>query len=179
MKGIVFTEFLDFVEENHGILTVDKIIEKSNLESGGVYTTVGTYNHFEMVSLVTELSKELDVEITDLLRIYGEHFFSVLLESYPGFFENQNDCFEFLSSLDSYIHPEVLKLYPDAELPSFDTISRDENHLRMVYTSNRALYSFAEGLIKGTFNFFEFSGNLEVEAVIEDGKKVQFIINKK
>ncbi|MEO1216638.1 MAG: heme NO-binding domain-containing protein [Bacteroidota bacterium] len=178
MKGIVFTEFLDFVEEHHGILTVDKIIEKSNLESGGVYTTVGTYNHFEMVSLVTELSKELEVEITDLLKIYGEHFFSVLLSSYPTFFENQNDCFEFLSSLDSYIHPEVLKLYPDAELPSFETISRDDDHLRMVYTSNRALYSFAEGLIKGTFNFFQFQGALEVESIIEDGKKVQFVISK-
>lgn len=178
MKGIVFTEFLDFVEENHGILTVDKIIQKSNLESGGVYTTVGTYNHFEMVSLVTELSKELEVEITDLLKIYGEHFFSVLLSSYPGFFENQDNCFDFLSSLDSYIHPEVLKLYPDAELPSFETISRDDNHLRMLYTSNRALYSFAEGLIKGTFSFFQFQGDLKVEEVIEDGKKVQFVINK-
>jgi len=179
MKGIVFTEFLDFVEENHGILTVDKIIEKSNLESGGVYTTVGTYNHFEMVSLVTELSKELEVEITDLLKIYGEHFFDVLLKSYPGFFKDQNDCFDFLSSLDSYIHPEVLKLYPDAELPRFDTISRDEDHLRMVYTSNRALYSFAEGLIKGTFKFFEFPGELRVESVIEEGKKVQFVISRK
>ncbi|MDW3646309.1 MAG: heme NO-binding domain-containing protein [Bacteroidia bacterium] len=178
MKGIVFTEFLDFVEEHHGILTVDKIIENSNLDSGGIYTTVGTYSHFEMVSLVTQLSKELEVEITDLLRIYGEHFFSVLLKSYPAFFENQNDCFEFLSSLDSYIHPEVLKLYPDAELPSFDTISRSEDHLRMLYTSNRALYSFAEGLIKGTFNFFQFQGELKVESVIEDGKKVQFVINK-
>ena len=178
MKGIVFTEFLDFVEENHGILTVDKIIRESNLESGGVYTTVGTYNHFEMVSLVTELSKELDVEITDLLRIYGEHFFSVLLSSYPSFFENQNDCFDFLSSLDSYIHPEVLKLYPDAELPRFETISRDENHLRMLYTSNRALYSFAEGLMKGTFAYFKFPAELKVETVIEDGKKVQFVIRK-
>jgi len=42
MKGIVFTEFLDLVEEKFGMEMVDKIITQSELESEGAYTAVGT-----------------------------------------------------------------------------------------------------------------------------------------
>ena len=40
MKGIVFREFIDMVELTFGEEMVDSIISSSELESGGVYTTV-------------------------------------------------------------------------------------------------------------------------------------------
>ena len=58
MKGIVFTEFLEMVEQKFSPELVDLIVEEAELPSGGVYTTVGTYNHGEMIRLVTCLSKE-------------------------------------------------------------------------------------------------------------------------
>ena len=58
MKGIVFTEFLEMVEETFGLETVDTIIENSNLPSEGIYTSVGTYDFNEMVSLITALHKK-------------------------------------------------------------------------------------------------------------------------
>ena len=42
MKGIVFTEFLEMVEAQFGLDTVDAIIENSDLPSRGAYTAVGT-----------------------------------------------------------------------------------------------------------------------------------------
>ena len=38
MKGIVFTEFLDFVADRYGEDTVDDIIDASELPSAGAYT---------------------------------------------------------------------------------------------------------------------------------------------
>ncbi len=52
MKGIVFTEFLEMVEEKFSPELADRIVEEAELPSGGVYTTVGTYNHGEMIKLV-------------------------------------------------------------------------------------------------------------------------------
>ena len=52
MKGIVFSEFMDLVEEKFGWETIDELIESTNLPSGGSYTAVGTYPHSEIVSLV-------------------------------------------------------------------------------------------------------------------------------
>jgi len=59
MKGMVFTEFLEMVEDQFGFTMADKIISEAELASGGVYTSVGTYHHQEMVALVVNLSKAL------------------------------------------------------------------------------------------------------------------------
>ncbi|WP_439129514.1 heme NO-binding domain-containing protein, partial [Polaribacter sp.] len=82
MKGIVFTEFLDLVEDKFGLEMVDKIISESKLESEGVYTSIGTYSFSEMLQLLTHLSNYTDISIDNLLLVYGEHFFSVIETSY-------------------------------------------------------------------------------------------------
>ena len=45
MKGIVFTEFLEMVEDKFSADMVDDIIDDCDLASGGAYTAVGTYPH--------------------------------------------------------------------------------------------------------------------------------------
>ena len=57
MKGIIFSEFLNLVEAKFGLKTVDEIIEKSDLESEGIYTSIGTYSFSEMLQLLTHLMK--------------------------------------------------------------------------------------------------------------------------
>ena len=68
MKGIVFTEFLDLVEEKFGLEMVDDIINSSDLLSGGAYTSIGTYDFAEMHQLITHLSANTDIPINDLWR---------------------------------------------------------------------------------------------------------------
>ena len=43
MKGVVFTEFFDMLEQAHGYELVDKLLETTELESGGVYTACLLY----------------------------------------------------------------------------------------------------------------------------------------
>ena len=124
MKGIVFTEFLELVEEKFGLAMVDKIIENSDLPSNGVYTSVGTYDFSEMLSLVTNLSRYTEIDADQLLLVYGEHFFSVLEKSYGSMLEMYNDPIEFLASIENHIHVEVRKIYPDAELPTFRVVEK-------------------------------------------------------
>lgn len=178
MKGIVFTEFLEMVEDKFGLLTLDKIVENSELESGGAYTAVGTYNHSEMVQLVSNLSEEVDIPIVDLLEIYGKHFFTILFKSYPSFFEEVNGAFDFLGSIENHIHVEVLKLYPDAELPSFDIKQLNENQLEMVYRSERKLAAFAKGLIQGATEYFNEPISIKMETLDSEGAVVKFTLTK-
>lgn len=109
MKGIVFTEFLDLVEDKFGIEMVDKIIEQSKLDSDGVYTAIGTYKFSEMLQLLDNLSKNTGISTDDLLLVYAEHFFTVLKESYPGLLATYKDPIEMLSSIEDHIHVEVKK----------------------------------------------------------------------
>ncbi|REH44503.1 heme-NO-binding protein [Tenacibaculum gallaicum] len=178
MKGIVFTEFLDLVEDKFGIEMVDKIIEQSKLNSDGVYTAIGTYKFSEMLQLLENLSKNTGISTDDLLLVYAEHFFTVLEESYPGLLATYKDPIEMLSSIEDHIHVEVKKIYPDAELPTFLVEEKSENSLIMLYKSSRAMHHFGLGLMNKTFEHFNSSAKIVLEKIKSDGTEVRFIINK-
>ncbi|ALJ06473.1 heme transporter CcmB [Pseudalgibacter alginicilyticus] len=179
MKGIVFTEFLDLVEEKFGLEMVDKIINDSNLDSGGVYTSVGTYKFSEMLQLLQHLSENTDISIDNLLLVYAEHFFSVLEKSYPGLLASYSDPIEMLSSIENHIHIEVRKIYPDAELPTFEVVEKSKNSLTLIYKSSRAMHHFGLGLMNKTFEHFNAKATILLEKLKEDGTEVRFTINKK
>ena len=178
MKGIVFTEFLDLVEDKFGLETVDEIIEKSELKTDGVYTSIGTYAFSDMLQLLQNLSEKTKITIDELLLIYGEHFFSVLEKSYPDLLATYKDPIEMISSIENHIHVEVRKIYPDAELPTFEVIEKKENSLVLIYRSSRAMHHFGLGLMNKTFEHFNSTASIQLEKVKENGTEVKFIINK-
>ena len=51
MKGVVFTEFVEFAEEEFGLGVADDMISRCTLPSGGAYTAIGTYDHRELVQM--------------------------------------------------------------------------------------------------------------------------------
>jgi len=178
MKGIVFTEFLDLVEDKFGLEMVDQIIEQSKLESNGVYTAVGTYKFSEMLQMLNNLSNNTGMSIDNLLLVYAEHFFSVLETNYPGLLNTYKDPIEMLASIEDHIHVEVRKIYPDAELPTFEVITKTQNSLTMLYKSSRAMHHFGLGLMNKTFEYFNATATITLEKIKADGTEVMFIINK-
>lgn len=161
MKGIIFTEFGEMVESVFGFDTLDEIIERSDLPSGGNYTAVGTYDHGEIVSLVSNLSEVTETPVPDLLKAFGTYLFHRFAKLYPAFIEGEENALGFLSRVEDHIHVEVLKLYPQAELPRFDTRWISENELEMIYHSNKHLEDVAEGLIVGCLEHYGENGKIE------------------
>jgi hypothetical protein len=154
MKGVVFTEFLDYVGATAGPDIVDDIIDECAFEHDGAYTAVGTYPYQEMIALVVALSKRSATPVPDLLSGFGRHLSSRFATLYPGFFDNKKCLFDFLESVNGHIHVEVHKLYPDAELPAFETHLRSESSLDLDYRSCRPLAALADGLIRGASDHF-------------------------
>src|SRR5687768_11906467 len=87
MKGIVFTEFLEMVEEKFSPEVADRIIEQADLQSGGIYTAVGTYDHKEMIELISHLSNETGISSAELVHSFGVHLFSRFHTMFPKYFE--------------------------------------------------------------------------------------------
>ncbi|KAB8155645.1 hypothetical protein EZY14_000095 [Kordia sp. TARA_039_SRF] len=178
MKGIVFTEFLDLVEDTFGLEMVDQIISESELPSEGAYTAIGTYSFSEMLQLIQNLSKHTNISIDDLLLTYGEHFFSVIETNYAGLLATYKNPIEMLSSIENHIHVEVQKIYPDAELPTFIVQEKTATTLIMIYKSSRAMHHFGLGLMNKTFEHFNSSAEIILEKIKDDGTEVKFIITK-
>ncbi len=163
MKGVVFTNFLEMVEQKWSPDFADQLIESTDLPSRGIYTAVGTYPHTEMVSLVVRLSEMSGITVPDLLRAYGEYLFGQFVRLYPVFFQGVSSAMDFVASIDAVIHVEVRKLYPDAELPKFVVEERTPNLLRIRYVSERHLADLAEGLLAGCIAHFGESQTIRLE----------------
>jgi len=177
MKGVVFTEFLNLVENIYSADMVDDIIDSANLASGGAYTAVGTYDHGEMGKLLIELSKRTEATVPELLKAYGQHLFDRFFEDYPQLFEGIEESFGFLDTIENVIHVEVKKLYPDAELPEIETVEISTDHMKMIYRSPRCLGDFAEGLMQGCFKHFK-DDVLMTRKDEHEGRIVKFELHK-
>lgn len=158
MKGVVFTQYLEMVEEKFGFDINDEMIQNSGVE--GIYTQAGNYPHGDLFKMVEALSKLTGISVNDLVFTYGEHLFSILIKIYPEPIKKYNSCFEFIANLEKVVHPEVKKLYPDSDLPTFDLISMDENELKVKYISTKPLMEFAKGLMYGCAKHYK--ENIEV-----------------
>ncbi len=157
MKGIVFTELMTMVEDKFSPDLLDDVLDECNLKSGGAYTTVGTYDHTELLEIVRVLSEHTDIPVKGLVYTYGHHLFSRFHQMMPQFFEGPKTAFEFLESVHDYIHVEVKKLYPDAALPDFATERNGSNTLVMTYKSRCPFADFAEGLMQGCIDHYKES----------------------
>jgi Haem-NO-binding len=180
MKGIVFTEFLDMVETKFSTDLVEQIIDEANLPNGGAYTAVGTYPHEELVTMVIALSKHTGIASGTLVNVFGQHLFGRFFYRYPHFFEGVPDSLTFLSTIESIIHVEVKKLYPEAQLPKFVTEKHTHNELILVYQSARHFGDLAEGLIAGCIEHFkEKIQVIRHDIPIQDGNaNIRFSLSK-
>ncbi len=176
MKGIVFTEFLEMVEADFGPDMMEDIIDSSELESGGAYTSVGTYPDSEMIQLLTQLSEKSGVSTSVLLNKFGHAMLRSFAKKYSHWISDCGHGFDLLMKVDNYIHIEVKKLYPEAFLPKFNHERIDEHTLIYKYSSPRKMGDLAEGLIEGTMEAFGHQYTIDRKNITEDGSAVEFTI---
>lgn len=176
MKGVIFTELLDMVSQEIGQSDVEEVLNSLELQSKGAYTAVGQYNYGEFFPILREFSDRLSITFEEMLNRFSSHLFSYFSKTYPRFFEGV-DLFQFLQNIEDYIHPEVRKLYPDAELPSFSS-KLDGDFLRLKYRSSRGLGLFAQGLILAAIEHFNEPVALEVKTDDNDQNNVEFQLIK-
>ncbi len=162
MLGVIFTNLIEMMEQEVGLEMTELVLEEANVESGGSYTAVGYYSPAEIVAIVTRLSAHTGIPIENLVRKFGQYLFSGLASGHPHAVKDKCSVIELLSQLDSHIHVEVKKLYPDADLPTFKTLEESATHIKLLYTSTNRLEPLAEGLIKGAADYFSETVEINV-----------------
>lgn len=174
MKGIIFAEFLELVEDTFGLETCQKMLDEN--QNDGVYTSVGTYDHKDLVKLIVTLSKLTGVSAEDLQQVYGKSIFKTLYNSMPGLEGKADSTFSFINSVEEYIHIEVKKLYSNANPPTFKFVSTNETQLIMDYVSARCMSHVCLGLIQGCADHFNETIDIKMDPISEDHSEVRFTI---
>jgi len=159
VKGVVFNVVEDVVEETLPGNSWDDAVEAAGVR--GAYTSLGSYPDADLVGIVGALSDSTGLPTDDVLRHAGRHGFAHLAGRHPELLEGISDLSSLLAQLDDVIHPEVLKLYPDAQTPRFRVERREDGTLVLTYESERGLCALAEGLVAGAADHFGVDARIE------------------
>jgi hypothetical protein len=167
MKGIVFSLLEDAVTRAHGEDVWDELLERAGLD--GVYTSLGSYPDSDLFALVAAVAAETGDDTQSVIRWFGREAMPMLAEAYPGFFRPHTDVGTFLKTLNDIIHPEVRKLYPGADVPTFGFSYASDGTITMRYGSGRRMCAFAEGLIEGAAAHYGQTVHLDQPACMLKG----------
>jgi len=160
VKGIVFVKLNEFVEQTWGLAFWESLLEDTDLPSGGIYTSVLTYEDSEMFSLVEAISTRKSLHPFDTQKVFGKWLFKELYAIAPDGVHQFSDVFSFLRAVQDVIHVEVKKLNPDVLLPEFVFIDETDTSLTFEYRSPRKMNYFCEGLIEGLAEYVQQPVNI-------------------
>lgn len=177
MEGIVFTEFLDMIEEMWGIASLDKIVD-TTLASGGIYTIGGTYPPSELTHLVHRTHANTGEPIRRIYLLLGRRLFNKFTRLDKEVFEQYTTAFDFLDRLHEYLSGFVHRIHPDLETSDFISRRIGPSQMIVTYRSKKKLGDLAEGIIQGVFEHYAEEAEIFGEKVSETGDEVQFTIQK-
>jgi hypothetical protein len=147
VKGIIFNLAEEVVSREHGEDMWDRILDGAGLS--GSYTSLGSYPDSDLFAILAEGGRLLGEDAQTMLRTVAEGAMPLLAKRYPHFFDPHKDTLSFVLTLNDIIHPEVRKLYPGAQVPTFSYDQHGPNSLTMGYRSERRLCLLAEGFLTG------------------------------
>lgn len=169
MLGIVFNALEEFVLETADMETWNAVIDASDLQSGGAYTFGVTYEDSEIVSLATNLCKQLDIPLETGLDLFGQFLFGYLIKKGPIELQEYNDTQTLLKNIEDVVHRDVKRLHPNAYTPFFEYLPDTQSSGSLTYASKRRLCMVAGGLLQGAAKHYGQSVEMEHVQCMHDG----------
>lgn len=169
MKGTVFTNFQEMVEDQFGMECWETLLTNCDLPSDGIYTTAETYDDGEVLSLTVALSDYTQVPVPQLVEAFGRYLYPSLIHSLPPSMRDYPDLWTLLEAVDSVIHVEVHKLYPDAVTPKLMVQEKFDSGVKLYYQSPRKMCLLAIGLVHQAAESFGMSVSITHECCMHEG----------
>ena len=149
--------------------------------TSAVQQTVGPdydgYDQTELMGMVQAMMCKSGPGIDDIQRAFGEHMLRYCAHCYPDYFESDG-LFAFLTDVQSRIHADIRRTYPDVDLPSFECREESEARLVMTVYAPPGATAFAEGLIGGCARFYDEEISLSKTDLSGDGTEFQIVIER-
>lgn len=152
MKGIIFNLAEEVMVREHGDAAWDHVLDAAGVS--GSYTSLGSYPDDDLRAILAAAARMLGADEDAVLRHVAEGAMPLLAVRYPRFFTPHDDALSFVLTLNDIIHPEVRKLYPGADVPTFTYRLHGATAVTLVYESSRRLCALAEGFLRGAATHF-------------------------
>jgi len=151
MRGEILNEFLEFAADSIGVEAAGALATRP----GTGYEAGGRYDLADLIRLVDQVAAARHEPRATVLTSFGKHLFRYFAALYPTFVDEAGSAPQLLAGIETYIHGELRKLYPDSDFPRFECAPAEASGLTMSYHSARPLADLAEGLIRGCIEHFD------------------------
>jgi Haem-NO-binding len=154
MRGEIFNEFLEFAAESIGSEAAAALTTRDGRRAATAFDVARRYDLAELTYLADQLATICGEPRGAVLTSFGVHLFRYFAALYPTFLDEAVSAIALLRSINTYVHGELRKVYPDAEFPGFECTPVEPGGIEMTYRSARPLADLAEGLIRGSIEHF-------------------------
>jgi predicted hydrocarbon binding protein len=172
MKGSIFRHFESFVTDNWGVEFFEDILDGVDLLTEGSFLGPGDYPEEDLLAIVGATITKLDIPLPNVLRLFGKYLFPQLAGDAPVFLVGATDLRTFLQSVDTVIHVEVKKLWPQAYLPRVNCATKGETGMVIEYQSKRQMCQLFLGLVEGAVENFDTSVDWDETTCTHRGDEV-------
>lgn len=169
MKGVIFNVVEEVLGEAFGPEMWDRAVDRAGAD--GAYTSLGNYPGGDLTKIVAAVSELANLSRDQVLAAAGRLGFKHLAGRHAELLAGATDWRGVLEQLDGIIHPEVRKIYPDAQVPMFEA-QRGDGTLVLEYRSHRQLCRLAEGLIQGLGDWYTTELDVRHLACVNHGDDV-------
>jgi hypothetical protein len=178
MQGIVFVEFMGMVDEEFGPLVSERVVERSDLSSGGEYEVDDAYDARELPRLLGTLAREVGRPPADLARAFGRRLFA-RFATMDRECVGSGDLYAFLEGLPQQVHGAIARRHPGSELPTIETHRLDDQRLEVLYRSSRHFADLAEGMLLGCVAHFGQPVKVErFPVTVPSGTGARFLLTR-
>lgn len=160
MKGIIFVELMNFMDERFGADFTERVVERAGLPNEAAFTTIGNYPSEYAGTLVASASGLADADAAGLCEAFGRYLFQRFEVRFPHLLKRYGSSRELLDHVQSHIHEEVKVIYPGATPPSVTTQECEEGFV-VAYRSHRAFAHIAYGLVQQCIVFYSEQSRVE------------------
>lgn len=167
MKGIVFLIVRRALREERGEDEAEAVLEEAGLSSS--LEQDEDYPDTDLLALFEAAERLFPGGREKVRRGLGRRALGELAQEYPSFFQGYSTVEGFVRDLEGVIHPQVSKLFPEADFPTFWVDETSEAGFAVIYESERELCYLAEGLILGTADRYRQRIQLEQTRCTEEG----------
>jgi len=180
MRGSIFVEFMDHLEQRYGLENVDAVISDlgESLPTAAAYTGVGDYPHEELLAIAQGICSTTDTELETLIHEFAKYLIVAFKRMHPAYFERAGDVFEFLESIESIIHRDVRRLYPHSRPPLITIERLEDGSRKLIYESHRPLAPLALSLAEVSAAMFDQSLAIEILDQPDDGRRLTLLLKR-
>ena len=161
MYGIINVAIQDFAVENYGPEKWEAIKEQSGVDVDYSLTD-SPYNDTIAYNVAKAASKEMNLDIEDVLNDLGESIIPTTNKKFNSFIDSRGDTLrDYLINLPNF-HNRIAMIYPELTPPQFRVSHLGNSSMHVHYFSKtKGITAFIKGYLKGLVSMFNESATVE------------------